>query len=79
MPDRYAMTRRPYGDADRHMMYDDIIHRFGGVDVCPFCANPNVHLYMGHRFHVECGRCQAEGPVGMDPPEAIIKWNERLA
>lgn len=62
---------------DRAMMYDDAVRRFGGIDVCPFCSYPEPTVYMGHRYHVQCPRCGADGPTGIDPPSAIIKWNER--
>jgi hypothetical protein len=75
----FDMPMRP---DDRIMHHDEAAIRFGGIDVCPFCTWPHPGIYMAsHSYHVTCTnpRCRADGPIAVDPPTAIILWNERRA
>ena len=53
--------------------------------MCPFCGASTVALTAppwqddgGNDVHtVQCDACHAEGPVGISPEQAWLRWNTR--
>lgn len=46
------------------------------MNPCPFCKQP-AYMHVGQLYRwVECGTCEATGPVKTSEAEAIAAWNE---
>ncbi|MFN7129799.1 MAG: hypothetical protein ACK4OJ_12125 [Brevundimonas sp.] len=51
-----------------------------GALSCPFCPGLKIgHARrVGGRFWMRCLSCDAEGPTGRSPEEALARWNARF-
>lgn len=48
------------------------------IDKCQFCGCKECFCDSLSFHYVLCPYCGAMGPTGVDPVDAVLRWNERV-